>query len=65
MSFRIQEHIVWLQISMNDALRMDILQGTTKLGHPEPHRLFRETFPRDVKSEITAIHKINHDISIL
>jgi hypothetical protein len=50
---------------MNDALRMDILQGTTKLGHPEPHRLFRETFPRDVKSEITAIHEINHDISIL
>lgn len=63
MPLRIQQHIVRLQIPVDDALRMDVPQGTTKLGHPESHRFLRETLPQNMKSKITAIHKIDHDIA--
>jgi hypothetical protein len=63
MSFRIQQHVVRLEITMDDALRVDIPQGTSQLCHPKPHCLLGETLPRNMKPKIAAIHQIHHDVA--
>jgi len=63
MSFGIQQHVIGLEIAMNDTLRVDILQSTAKLGHPEPYSFLCETLARDMKPKITAIHEIDHKVA--
>lgn len=63
MSLGIQQHVIGLEIAMDDTLRMDILQGAAKLGHPEPHCFLREALARDMKSEIAAIHQVDHNVA--
>jgi hypothetical protein len=62
-SLGIQQHIIGLEITMDDTLRMDIFQGTPQLSYPEPHCLLRETFARDMKPKIAAIHEIDHNVA--
>lgn len=45
MSFRIEQYIVRLDISMNDALLVDILKSTPKLGNPKPHGFLLKRLP--------------------
>jgi hypothetical protein len=49
-ALRIQQDVIWLHISMDDALLVDIFQGTSQLGDPEPNCVFRKALARDVKS---------------
>jgi hypothetical protein len=63
MALRVQQHVVRFQVSMDDSLRMDVLQRTTQLGHPESHRLFRETLSRNVKPEITPVHQVDDNVA--
>jgi hypothetical protein len=48
---------------MDDALGVDISQGTTQLGDPKSNRFLREAFSGDVEPQITAVHEIDHDIT--
>jgi hypothetical protein len=59
----VQQYVIGLQITMNDTLRVNILQGTTKLCHPESHRFLCEALARDMKPEIATIHEIDHNIA--
>lgn len=63
MALRVQQHVVGLEIAMDDTLRVDVLQSTTKLSNPEPHRFLGEAFPRDMEPKITAVHEIDHDVA--
>lgn len=63
MSLRIKQHIVGLEITMDNALRVDIPQGTSQLCHPKPHCLLGETLPRNMKPKIAAIHQIHHNVA--
>lgn len=62
-SFGIQENVIRLDIAMNDTLRVNIPQGATHLSNPEPDGLLRKTFSRDMESQVTAVHQIDHDIA--
>lgn len=62
-SFGIQENVIRLDIAMNDTLRVNIPQGATHLSNPELDGLLRKTFSRDMESQVTAVHQINHDIA--
>jgi hypothetical protein len=58
----IQKHVVGLDISVDDALSVDVSKCAAELGDPESHGLLRERLPRYVESQITAAHKIHDEI---
>jgi hypothetical protein len=58
----IQQDVIRLDISMDDALLVDIPQGATQLRDPEPHSVFRKTLPRDMKSQVSTVHQVDHEI---
>jgi hypothetical protein len=60
---RVQQNVVRLDISVHNALLVDVAHGTPKLGHPEPHGLLCERLSRDVESQVAAVHEIDHNIS--
>lgn len=63
MSLRVQEDVIRLEVSMYDPLRMDVSQCTSQFGNPEPHCFLGEAFPRDMESQIAAIHEIHNDVT--
>lgn len=62
MSVSVEEHIVRLHIAVDDALPVDVFQGAAEFRYPKPDCLFSEGFPRDVKSQIAAAHKVNYQV---
>ena len=62
-SVRVQQHVVRLNVPMHDALLVNVAHRTPKLGHPETHCLLRESFSRDVESQVAAIHEIDYNVS--
>ena len=50
MTFRVQQHIVGLEIPMHDTLLVYISQGASQLGHPKAYGLFGKGLARNVKS---------------
>lgn len=46
----IEQHIIGLDISMDDILAVDVAQSTAKFCNPESDCLFRERLSRDVES---------------
>lgn len=62
-SLRIEKNIVGFEITMNDALRVNISQCTAKFRHPKPYGFFGEAFSRDMETQITAIHKIDNEVT--
>lgn len=50
MSLSIEKDIVWLDISVDDILAVNIAQGTAQFGYPEPDGFFGEGLSGDVKS---------------
>lgn len=63
MPLRVKQNIVRLDVTMDNSLRVNVPQSATQLSYPEPHGLLCETFPRDVETEITAIHQIHHNVT--
>ena len=61
---RVQQDVVRLDVSVHNALLVDVAHGTPKLGHPEPHSLLRERLSRDVESQVAAVHEIDHNVSV-
>jgi hypothetical protein len=39
----VEQDIVWLDVSMDDALGMDVTESASQFCHPEPYRLFCES----------------------
>lgn len=64
-SISVQKNIVWLDVSVDDVLAVNIAQGATKLSHPESHRFFGERLSRDVESQIAAAHQIDYQVHVL
>jgi hypothetical protein len=56
MAVRVQQNVIRLDISVHDALLVDVAHGTPKLGHPEPHSLLCKSLSRDVEPQVTAVH---------
>ena len=63
MALGIQQHVVWLDVPVHDALLVDVAHGASKLGHPEPYCLLRERLSRDVESQVAAVHEIDYNVS--
>jgi hypothetical protein len=62
MTFRIQQHIIRLDVSMYNALVMYISQCASQLGNPEFHRVFGKGLSRDMKSQVAASHQVHYNI---
>jgi hypothetical protein len=62
MAVRVQQHIVRLDVTVYNALLMDIPHGASQLSYPKPHRLLCERLPGYVESEVAAIHQVYHDV---
>lgn len=45
MSLGVEEDVVWLDVSVDDVLAVDVAQGTTQLGYPEADSLFGKGLP--------------------
>jgi len=63
MTFRIQQHIIGLDITMDDALGVDVFQGTAEFRGPESHCVLGETFAGNVESKIATIHEVDNDVA--
>lgn len=63
MTFRIQKYVVRLDVSVHNALLVDIADRATELSNPKAHSLFGKGLARDVKAQIAAIHQVYHDVS--
>ena len=64
MAVRVEENIIGLDVSVNDALLVNIPQSTTELGNPKANSLFRKCLSGDVESEIAAAHEIDHEVPV-
>ena len=58
----VKQHVVGLDVSMDNVLAVDVSNGAAQLGHPEPHGFLGEGLARDVKSQIASCHEIDDDI---
>lgn len=56
MALGIQEHVVWLDVPVHNALLVDVAHGAAQLGDPKAHCLFGKCLPRDVEAQIAAVH---------
>lgn len=63
MALGVEQHVVGLHVAVYDTLGMDVSQGTAQLGNPEANGILREGLPRNMESEIAAIHEIDHNVS--
>jgi hypothetical protein len=50
MALGIQQHVVWLDVPVHDALLVDVAHGATQLGYPEAHCFFSKRLSRDVEA---------------
>lgn len=62
MSLGVEKDIVWLDVSVDDILTVDIAQGTAQFGYPESDGFFGEGLSGDVKSQVATAHEINHEV---
>lgn len=58
----VQEHVVRLYISVDDALAMHIAQGAAKFRYPKANCFLCKRFSRYVKTKVTAAHEIDDEI---
>lgn len=56
MSFTVKQHIVGLDVSVHDALAVDVAESTAELSDPEANGVLGEGFARDVEAQVAAIH---------
>lgn len=56
MSLRIEQNIIRLDIAMDDALAVDVIEGASKFGNPEPDAVLCEAFSRDMKTKVSTSH---------
>ena len=61
----IQQHVVRLHVTVDDALRVDIAQSASQLRDPEPHSLFCKCLSRDVEPQVAAGHQVDNEVHIL
>lgn len=62
MTIGVEEHVVRLDVSVDDALTMDVSQGTAQLGNPEANSLFSKCFSRDMESQIATTHQVDDEV---
>ena len=55
-SLRIEQNIIRLDIAMDDALAVDVIEGASKFGNPEPDAVLCEAFSRDMKTKVSTSH---------
>lgn len=63
MAVGVEQHVVRLDVSVHDALLVDVAHGASQLGHPEPHGLLGEGLSRDVEAQVAAVHEVDYDVS--
>lgn len=62
MAIGIEEDVVWLHITMYDALAVYISQSTAQLGYPEPDGVFCESLSRNVEPQIATAHEVDNKV---
>jgi len=63
MALVIQQYVVWLYVSVNNSLLVNVPQRATELCNPKSNRLFCKSLSGDVKAEITTCHEIDNNVS--
>ena len=61
-AFRVEQNVVWLDVSVDNALLVYVAHGATELGYPKAHGVFCEGLARDVEAQITAVHEIDDNV---
>lgn len=62
MPLRVEKDVIWLNVSVDDVLGMDIAEGAAQLGDPETDSLFGKSLSGDVESQIAAAHQIDDKV---
>jgi hypothetical protein len=62
MAILVKQHVVWLDVTVHDALGMYVSQRTSQLRYPEAHCIFREGLARNVEAQISARHEVHDQV---
>lgn len=61
----IQKYVIWLHITVDDALAVDIAQGAAQLGDPKSHGLLCERLAGNMESQVATAHQVDNEVHIL
>lgn len=62
MTISVEKDIVWLDITMYDALAVYVSQSTAQLSYPKPHGVFCESLSGNVEPQIATAHEVDNKV---
>ena len=63
MSLRVQQNVIRFDVTMDDALRVNISERTAQLCNPESNGILCKAFSRDMEPQITTVHQIHYNVA--
>ena len=63
-AFGVKQDVVRLHVAMDDAMVVNVAQGTTELSHPEADGLLCKGLSRSVEPQVAAVHEINDEVAV-
>lgn len=64
-ALRVEEHVLWLQVAVDDPPAVQVLEGEDQLGAVEP-RLFlaQSTLATDVLVEVASVDEVDNEVEV-
>lgn len=65
MAIRVEQHVVGLDVTVDDVLLVDVAKSAAQLRDPEANGLLGEGLSRDVEAQVSTRHKIDDNVQVL
>lgn len=65
MAIRVEQHVVGLDVTVDDVLLVDVAKSAAQLRDPEANGLLGKGLSRDVEAQVSTRHKIDDNVQVL